>query len=182
MSKSEVCTTLVLGMAGIPIGGLDSVRARKMHAGDLVLKAKPGDHIARRSSGQHIVHHGVFVGIKDEAAYVIDANPASAPSLFGSGEPMVIRRRTVGDFLGGADIGMIFDYPTLDSGEVRAACLARATQAAEGRRRDAELYHILGNNCEHFAVWARTGRCVPVDFGALLAAVPDPPRSTVLKR
>lgn len=105
-------------------------------------KLKAGDHIR---IGRHAVytHHGIYVGGGKVIHYTGDAlNKSNA----------AIRETTLHEFLGG---GSESDVKVVSYGKCDQ--VAVVLQRAKSRLGE-NGYCLFGNNCEHFAVWCKTGR------------------------
>ncbi len=104
---------------------------------------KIADHIRvhRRLAGvPSYFHHGIFVGRGRVIHYSGDAKNKQDAS---------IRRGSIAEFASGADVHVVNYKDALTKTEV----IFRA-ESCLGERD----YDLAANNCEHFAVWCKTGR------------------------
>jgi hypothetical protein len=122
---------------------------------------QPGDHIAVPILPSPEVdrpwHHGIYIGEEGGECWVIHRNGHDKASA-------TIRRDSLEVFCGQASHIAIVQYATDGHGHggdrgrdnvVKVASYALNTSHGE-------VYNIINNNnnCEHFATWCRTGRCV----------------------
>ncbi|NDE17227.1 hypothetical protein EBZ80_20080 [bacterium] len=104
-----------------------------------------------------IWHHGIYSGRRASEDYVIH--------ILNDGQG--VREDTLEDFLEKTDRVCIVKYED-DSSIHLTESIGRAREALSWQETDARrIYDILGNNCEHFATYCRTGRCVPMLFHLL---------------
>ena len=116
--------------------------------------AKPGDHIAVRAPNEIHWHHGIFTGEVDGKESVVD--------MWGTTiENAAINIREAEDFFFNKAQVYVVLYND-DTDERRAATLKVALSCArDSAQYAAPVYNLLSNNCECFATFCRTGRCVP---------------------
>jgi hypothetical protein len=122
---------------------------------EIVLNVQPGDHIAVLSDGDTAWHHGIVFSVPSSVTpgarfQVVDMSPdanARVRSFASFARPKTTSVVGVVRYAG--------DGPAL-----RVLSLARATYLLNTPELAPVVYHVLLRNCEHFATWCRTGRCV----------------------
>ena len=117
-----------------------------------------GDHLFVYCAGYS--HHG----IDDGGGAIIHFDTGPWRKAFGDlagGSPDRIRRTTWEQFSKGRAV-IVRKYEECDDVET-------VLRRAESRVGD-EGYHLFGNNCEHFAVWCKTGRSHSTQVDALVEA------------
>lgn len=104
-----------------------------------------GDHLIVRGSYGLYTHHGLYVGddmVVHYSGFADATQPASGP----------VEKVSLDEFSQGRAI-KIREYPDAERIYSRdAACERVESRIGEN------LYSLLGNNCEHFVMWAITGR------------------------
>lgn len=120
---------------------------------------RPGDHVfVRRSKlGVPYTHHGIAVPCEDEAsAEGCDEAPIAQAAREAGLTTEVVHYSPEG-------VIVRTDWPTFSRGdEVRGVAYAETLQPSNivsraSRHVGCKGYHLLGNNCEHFATWCATG-------------------------
>lgn len=123
-----------------------------VHLSQFHKKVKPGDHLAvpifDTPSTHRPWHHGIYVGEENGEAMVIHMHGENKSSA-------TICQDSLIDFCGDATHVAIVQYSD-DSGREQALWNAQSLLQSNA----GELYNLLNNNCEHFAVYCWTGRCV----------------------
>ncbi len=121
-------------------------------------KLKPGDHIyAYRELGLY-THHGIYVGQNSNGEYLV---------IHGTRDNK-IRKTTLDEFLDGAKLRLVSynEDSTLlkrTGGAQKIECLParKVVETAEYYAEHPEKwgdYDLLKNNCEHFAIFCKTGK------------------------
>lgn len=92
-------------------------------------------------------HYGVYVGGGRMIHYTSNAGERS--------KHCTIQETSLTRFIGGSDVVDVVGFPDAIEGK---KCLSRAEAVANARSRLGEGgYKVLSNNCQHFAIWCRTG-------------------------
>lgn len=126
-----------------------------VHLTELYKTIKPGDHLAvpilSTPHTHRAWHHGIYAGDEHGKAMVLHMHGDDKFTA-------IICQDSLVNFCGNATHVAIVQYSD-DSGR------EQALQTAQGLRvRNAgEVYDLLNNNCEHFAVYCWTGRCVSMN-------------------
>lgn len=107
-----------------------------------------GDHLFYYRAGGVYSHHGIACGDGTVIHYESSAWRKLAGIVTSHASPEV-RRVTLDAFSLGSEVS-VRAYAWADSVE-------RVLERAESRLGEAQ-YHLLENNCEHFAVWCKTGQ------------------------
>lgn len=120
----------------------------------------PGDHVAvRRREGY--THHGIFLG-KDRVAHFSDEGGMVSKSR------ARVKETSMDEFLRGGALLRRRHRRELPPHQI----VARARAVVRGER-DWKPYHLMRNNCEHFATYCvtREARSIQVRYAAGLVAV-----------
>ena len=96
-----------------------------------------GDHIYV-PRGRHYTHHGIDCGDGSVIHYV---GPRGSVRL--------VARTPMKEFAAGSAVLVLVHEPRLDADETMTNAESRLGQVG---------YHLVRNNCEHFAAWCCTGR------------------------
>lgn len=92
-------------------------------------------------------HYGVYVGNKSVIHYTSDDGDTSSDNR--------IRETSLAWFLGPSDVVQVIAFPDEVDGK---PILSREKAVANARSRLGEGgYNVRTNNCQHFAIWCRTG-------------------------
>lgn len=108
-----------------------------------------GDHIYFHSTTSHGIpfqHHGIDMG----DGTVIHLAPASGVpfALYDESEKFAVRRDSMADFCKGAEVLVAEHIDALPPEHVASNAESRLGKTG---------YHLLDDNCEHFATWCATG-------------------------
>jgi len=143
-----------------------------------VNQLKPGDHILVRfkipipecsglaqGAGATIDgwHHGIYTGEKERDLWVIDMGPLDPSALVNPLQTVEanIQERTLADFAGRETHFAVYQYPKdIDTPQHRQLVLKRARDALHAEPEDQPKYNVLTSDCDTFAVYCWTGRCV----------------------
>jgi hypothetical protein len=149
--------------------------ATRIEIGEWHRKLTRGDHVIVRSAGSNeVFHHAIYIGPytppgqDTESDYVVDMFGDLQDGKRGAS----LRLRKMSKFL------KVKGHPELAvlqySGDTPAArdCTAALALLVQAQLGDVKgLYNLLGCNCDHFATWCRTMRCVEFScLPGLLAA------------
>ena len=145
-----------------------------------------GDHIITRSHPAAIIeHHAIFLG----RIRIADGSSRwSMVDMSGDDkENATIAVRPMSVLLKGVDQLLVIRY-TWDADPVWKALTAKFSETLAASLTDRtvprQMYNLIGNNCQHFATFCRTFRCVTSDHAHLksaLNAVPLPSRLSRFK-
>jgi hypothetical protein len=136
--------------------------------------APAGSHVVvqsvREGRSDVIWHHGISMGSLEAAHMHPDGNISVVPLDQFMGQILARLSSSGGDhYVGKAGI---IEYQG-DSDAHRTLTCDLVRWAAKDRDAQRIVYSALSSNCEWFAAWARTGRCVaPPSIAALLSAIP----------
>ncbi|WP_161625295.1 lecithin retinol acyltransferase family protein [Pontibacillus halophilus] len=107
---------------------------------------RPGQILGVRRYIGHIIHYGVYIGMREVIHF-------SSPSDIKNN---TIIQTTMDDFLKGEEYFFVANVEkSLKFGNLYTPEEAVWRAKSELGKKD---YHLLLNNCEHFAFWCRTGR------------------------
>lgn len=137
------------------VGDLTPRKLSDAPLAEIVVKVEPGDHVVVLGEGDTAWHHGIVFSVPGTATpdarfRVVDMSPGAN-----------VRVRSFASFAppkSTAVVGVV--RYTGDSPELKALSLARATYLLDSPELAPVVYHLLLRNCQHFATWCRTGRCV----------------------
>lgn len=116
-----------------------------MNNGQDSLELKPGDHLFIDCQGYS--HHGIYVG-QDRVVH-FESTPVRKFLGPLQGDPPRICEVSLSDFARGRQ-WIVREYADCSSGE-------EAVERAQSRVGE-QGYDLFDNNCEHFAVWCKTGQ------------------------
>ena len=123
----------------------------------------PGLHLAVNQSFLPHWHHGIYIGKEAGKHTIVDMWGPDKRSAS-------ITRRSIDDFLNGANTICIIEYDVADSVELRTAAVSRA-MATMRHEASEPLYDLFLANCECFAFWCCTGCCAAVADARLFSHV-----------
>ncbi len=106
---------------------------------------KLGDHIMINRGGY--MHHGIYVGDSKVVHFKGDADK----KLIGVEQPIIIME-SVYDF-GAPDRTRVVEYDE----DIKLLSVKETVSRALHKIGSTD-YHLMFNNCEHFAIWCKTGR------------------------
>jgi hypothetical protein len=109
-------------------------------------------------------HYGIYVGSGRVIHFTEDAAKSSPPKN-------VIKRTSISMFFKDADLIEMLEFPKeidFDGTRYKTFSPANAAKRATKRLGDGD-YHLFVNNCEHFAMWCRTG----IEFSSQVLGVRD---------
>ncbi len=124
-----------------------------------------GDHIYVKCG--FYSHHGIDLG--DGQVIHFDFSPKrKITSVFGDKKPE-IKISSMDEFSNGQEI-QVRDYQfDSESESIAASATERVIERAKSRLGETS-YHLFRNNCEHFAVWCKTGKPVSSQVESAKAA------------